>query len=253
MGARRLVAGSIAGVIVLSSVTGSASRQREMPAAAPTRPAFSASGHEPGWRMDIARGTGTAAGRLTLQRQGSPDLTLTAPRVETMGNGRRYSGSAGARAIVVTIINTICADPASGLPRPNTVEVDVDGTTLRGCGGDPGSLLLGAPWVVQSIGDAPPVDRSQLSIAFSPDGRVSGGASCNTFSGPYRVTASGLTIGPIVTTRKACSGPLMEQESALIAILSGVRVFELTADRVLILRAADARTIRAAQPARRPQ
>jgi heat shock protein HslJ len=105
------------------------------------------------------------------------------------------------------------------MPRPNTVEVVVDGTTLEGCGGDPAALLHGQLWTVQTIDGTKLAEGSRVTMSFGQDGRVSGNSSCNTYSGKYTLTGEGLTIGQAVSTRKACLPALMQQEATFLAIL----------------------------------
>jgi heat shock protein HslJ/uncharacterized membrane protein len=210
------------------------------PVAATAPPSFTATGNEPGWRLDVTDG------RLTLVTDyGATRTTMPAPNVETVSGGRRYSGSGDGRTVSVTVLNELCADSMTGMPRPNTVEVVVDGTTLEGCGGDPAALLQGHPWIVQAINGTTLGEGSRVSMSFGPEGRVSGHASCNTYSGKYTLTGEALTIGQAVSSRKACLPALMTQEAAFLAVLGAVHRFEMAAAGTLVLHAAGKRTITA--------
>lgn len=63
-----------------------------------------------------------------------------------------------------------------------------------------------------------------LSMAFSDDGRVSGSAGCNNYSGTYQSDGSSLRFGPMATTRKMCAEPqrIMEQEQQFLKALETV-------------------------------
>ena len=105
-----------------------------------------AMGHEPAWTLDIGSEhltfiTDTGATRIVLP--------VSAPtRVE---GGRRYEARGDAHTLTATVLDRVCVDPMSGLPRPHTVEVTVDGRKLTGCAGDAAPLLRGA-WEGDAVG-----------------------------------------------------------------------------------------------------
>jgi heat shock protein HslJ len=82
---------------------------------------------------------------------------------------------------------------------------------------------------------------TQLTATFGADGRLSGSAGCNTYTGTYTVDGSSMSIGPLATTRIACPEPIMQQENAYLAALAATSQFMLTPDR-LTLRDADGAT-----------
>ncbi|HVQ08314.1 MAG TPA: hypothetical protein VMS43_07750 [Allosphingosinicella sp.] len=93
-----------------------------MAAAAPAA-AYTANGFEPGWALSIA------GGQMVYQSQNGPNLTVPAPAPQTVNNGLKYVTS----QLTVTIIHT----PCQGVNEHNyadTVQVDVAGQTLNGCG-----------------------------------------------------------------------------------------------------------------------
>jgi heat shock protein HslJ/membrane-bound inhibitor of C-type lysozyme len=200
--------------------------------------AFRANGHEPGWRLDIANG------QLTLETAyGQNKVTVPTPFAEAFAGGRRYIASSAGRPITATILDRPCADAATGMPRPFTVRVEFAGQTLAGCGGETAALLHGEPWVVQEIGGTALVGSSRASLAFGDDGRLSGSASCNSYTAPYTLTGEGLTIGAAAVTRKACAPPVMKQEAAFLAALVAVQRIEVTPDAVLVLHTATGQRI----------
>jgi heat shock protein HslJ len=144
-----------------------------------------------------------------------------------------------AQNLQVTVTPRLCIDSMSGLPRPDTVSVVLDGRTLRGCGGDPASLLQGGEWTVENIGGAGPVDGSRATLNFDVDGQLSGSASCNRYSGSYRWSGEGLSVSPkTAMTLMACVPALMEQENRFMQLLGQTRGFRFGADGALILEAA---------------
>ena len=123
----------------------------------------------------------------------------------------------------------------SGRPHPYAVVVLLDGRQLNGCGGDPADLLVGPEWVVEDIAGVRVADGSRVTLVFGADGRASGSASCNSYSGGYTITGEGLTFSRVVTTRRACAPELMSQEQSFLDALAGVSTFGMSTDGTLVL------------------
>lgn len=206
-------------------------------------PPFRASGNEPFWSLEITDA------ELTLVTQlGERRLTVPLPAPETVEGLTRYRTDAEGRALEVRIADRICADTMTGMPRPRTVVVVLDGEELAGCGGDPASLLQGDEWSVYEIGGQPIVDGSKVTLAFSADGRVSGAGSCNRFMGSYTLTGEGLTLSQMASTMMACEEGLMDQEGRYLRALEAVSRFDLDADGQLVLHTVEGETVRARRP-----
>jgi heat shock protein HslJ len=72
-----------------------------------------------------------------------------------------------------------------------------------------------------------PVSGSALTAVFHPDGTIEGNAGCNAFSGPYSAIGTSMTIGPLATTRMACSSPALDtQEQQYLVALQSVATWE---------------------------
>jgi heat shock protein HslJ len=210
----------------------------EVPLQLPGGPqTFVAVGNEPGWRLDIGGGL-----MLLTADYGATTMSMPAPAPEPIPGGRAYAGESAGRPVRVTVLDRICHDTMTGMPRPATVSVEYDGRKLDGCGGEPASLLRGA-WVVESIDGAPSIRDARPTIAFGVDGSVSGNASCNGFSGTYALTGEGLTVSGLLSTMKACQPPLMQQEDAFLALLRDVLRFERPPDGTLVLHSTGGRVI----------
>jgi heat shock protein HslJ len=73
-----------------------------------------------------------------------------------------------------------------------------------------------------------PVGGSTLTAVFLPDGNIEGNAGCNAFAGPYTAVGTSMTIGPLVTTRMACTSPALDtQEQQLLKALQSVATWEV--------------------------
>lgn len=201
---------------------------------------FKAVGNEPGWTLDI----GATRMRLVAD-YGATKAEVPLPAAVRIEGGRRYEARTEAHALVVTIFDRVCADTMTGMPRPATVEVSFDGRLLKGCGGDPTSLLRGGTWLVESLGGQPLIALSKITMAFAASGRVTGNASCNVFSAGYLLTGEGLTMTMPIAAMRTCEAPFMMQEAAFLEILRGVNRFELGEDGALTLHTVDGGTIAA--------
>ena len=101
---------------------------------------------------------------------------------------------------------------------------------------------LTGTWSVEYIDARPVIDFSPASITFGVDGRISGNASCNRFSGGYVVSGRSLTIGPLGVTRKACVEALMDQEQRFLNTIEQVVAWDI-GNAMLSLRDANGKTI----------
>ncbi|QPQ55640.1 META domain-containing protein [Allosphingosinicella flava] len=189
------------------------------PAPAPPPPSsatYRALGTEPGWTVTIA-------GERIDYEGDYGETRFTVPRVEprTTFNGHRYESRTARHSLIVDITHLRCNDGMSGRVFADTVMVEADGKTLRGCGGDilPSADLAETRWSIVSLnGEAMPRNGAYF-IHFSGE-RLSGKAGCNAFSAAYTVANFILNAGPVASTKMACSPPLMQHEQGAIAVLS---------------------------------
>jgi heat shock protein HslJ len=119
-----------------------------------------------------------------------------------------------------------------------------DGAVLATLAAQPKSLA-GTSWRVTAYNNGrqavvSTLTGTNLTMAFSNDGRVSGSAGCNTFTGPYTADGGKLSFGPAAATRRMCVQPegVMEQEQRFLAALRTVATARFEGDR-LELRTAD--------------
>jgi len=83
---------------------------------------------------------------------------------------------------------------------------------------------------------------TSISIAFGADGRVSGSAGCNRYTGQYTAAGDTINIGQSASTRRMCAEPagIMEQEAAFLAALPGEVRARIDGDRLELRNAAGA-------------
>lgn len=75
---------------------------------------------------------------------------------------------------------------------------------------------------------------TKLTAAFGNDGNLSGFGGCNSYSATYRATSPKLSIGTVISTRKACLEPagVMEQESRYLAALHTAATYRIEGARL---------------------
>ncbi len=96
--------------------------------------------------------------------------------------------------------------------------------------------LTGAEWVVEDINGAGVVDNSRATLNFSSSGAISGRGSCNSYTGRFQLTGTGIVIHEnIAATMMACAPALMEQERRFFDALSATKSFEIAPDGALVL------------------
>ena len=106
--------------------------------------------------------------------------------------------------------------------------------------------LQGTSWQVTGYSDGLGIiggllSSSTLNIAFGTDGKVSGSAGCNTYSGAYTSAVSGRTvsISQIGLTRMLCHQPdgVMEQENTFMAALKATATYRIEGRRLTLSKA----------------
>jgi heat shock protein HslJ len=212
----------------------------EAPAAVPAISAVRARGNEPFWSVDLSESAVVLTTPDGEIRAGAPVLDTTFADGAVL-----YIASGDKGEIAVKVADQVCTDSMSGMPHPQSVWVWTDSQELRGCGGDPASLLQGAEWTVDELDGKSPVKDSKITLNFAADGSLSGSSSCNRLATSYALTGESLSIKQGAGTMMACDAPVMEQESAFLALLSRVNQFSVADDGALLLKTADGKTIRA--------
>ncbi len=112
----------------------------------------------------------------------------------------------------VLFILTACTSTA---PQAGSAS-DLKGTSWQATGYSDGS---------QGLNDV--LSGTTLTANFGEDGTLSGNSGCNDYNGPYKVTGNQIGIGPLASTKKACSDPagVMDQEAQFLAALGNAEVF----------------------------
>jgi heat shock protein HslJ len=106
--------------------------------------------------------------------------------------------------------------------------------------------LAGTTWVLDGLGElAQPqgvLEKVIVSLEYDPElGRLSGSAGCNSYFGEVKIDPDQLTfaVGPLGTTRMACSEQVMAQEAAFLGLLGRVTHFAIQDGRLLLFSDSD--------------
>lgn len=99
--------------------------------------------------------------------------------------------------------------------------------------------LGGTEWSLADLCGTPVPDDAKIDLKFLEDGRISGNASVNRYSGPLILDEGIFEFGPFLTTRMAGNPEAMERESAFLEALSAAVSIRMTDDGQLIIPVAD--------------
>ena len=108
------------------------------------------------------------------------------------------------------------------------------GIFLTACSPAASAEIVGV-WELVSYGDpvTPALPGVDTSIEFKSDGTLAGNVGCNSLGGEYKVNDGAIEFGPIMMTEMFCEATA-EQESAVVAVLSGKAMFALDGNSLTI-------------------
>ena len=99
--------------------------------------------------------------------------------------------------------------------------------------------LAGTSWRVTGYNNgrqavASTLAGTNLTMAFSADGRVGGSAGCNNFTAAYTLEGQKLAIGPAAATRRMCASPehVMKQEAEFLKALQTIATARREGDQL---------------------
>ena len=181
--------------------------------------------------LDIARpvevkgeGQGLFEGNVVVQAI-SDSGALLADAVTTLQGKDVGAGGKGDWSVTLDLqqvvpgtpgqIVSFSTDPASGA---RVAEASVAVTFGEAVSGP--STLEGPLWSLMLLNGSQPLDGAPIYIQFE-DGKLSGSAGCNTYTGDYQSDDKNLAVKSVIATRKACNEPagVMEQEQTYLTLL----------------------------------
>jgi heat shock protein HslJ len=98
-----------------------------------------------------------------------------------------------------------------------------------------GGDLTGKIWALTELEGKPLVEGTGISAQFTSDGKVSGSAGCNRYSGTYTVSGNNITFSsPMATTMMMCEQAVMDQESAYLKALAEAKTFAVNGNQLTL-------------------
>jgi heat shock protein HslJ len=100
--------------------------------------------------------------------------------------------------------------------------------------------MTGTVWYLNSFIDAQgnpwaPGAANPISLQFSDDGKVSGNAGCNSYSGTYTVAGNSITFSGFAVTLMYCGEPgVMDMESTYLAALPMMKVYGISGNELTL-------------------
>ena len=103
----------------------------------------------------------------------------------------------------------------------------------------PGQLLARGWKLLSMTGagvDLMPTEDIEITLDFTPDGRVTGSGGCNRYFSAVELGAPGeLALGPVGSTMMACPEMTLALEQQYLRALQGARNYRLVGDRLEVL------------------
>ncbi len=118
----------------------------------------------------------------------------------------------------------------------------VGGCALRGDDDNANGGLANTSWVVTSVGGVRTLADARPTMAFAPEGVVSGSGGCNTYSGPFHTDGGRIEVGDLASTMMLCEGERGAQEAAFLGALAGASEWRQTETGTLELAGVNALT-----------
>ena len=216
------------------------------------------SGNEPFWRLDITGDEGVltrpTADGVTEQRYAGATTWLDwlQPGWQVW---RGHSAENPGDVLVATMRAESCVDSMAGEEAGTFDHIVLlsmpDMPAVNGCcrvspptdamdatASSPDALYK-REWLLEDIGGAGVIDNLNSPIRFNPIGTVSGHAGCNRLTGTAQIGAGSIDIGPLATTRMFCPEAVMAQEQRFLDALSKAETWQIGADGLLRMNAAD--------------
>jgi len=100
----------------------------------------------------------------------------------------------------------------------------------------PKAELVGSTWLAEDIDGGGVIDDAQSTLVFGTDGRVSGRAGCNQYSGTVTRKGASMIIDQVMSTKMACTAPaLMDQETRFLNALQATRSYRMEGTKLVLV------------------
>lgn len=104
----------------------------------------------------------------------------------------------------------------------------VAGCSLFAGGASELPIIEDVQWAVKDIDGQQLVENSVVTLNFASDGKVTGKASCNGYTGAFERVDQQLSVSRLIQTKRLCRpASVMEQEQRFTALLQDVQSWEI--------------------------
>jgi putative lipoprotein len=128
-----------------------------------------------------------------------------------------------------TLYTTDTVEPVITGGNDNQVSLTVVSTDeMADTTGDHTTALADTEWQLTDLSGSAIVADSRPTLKFTDDGKVEGNGTCNNFNGPVTMQGATMTIGALVSTKRACAEEAKNaQETAYLAALQDADRFQV--------------------------
>ena len=198
---------------------------------------------------------------LTLKMDNSYQLSTTYLGKDAMPFKQQGSFEWDTKGSMIRLLNQKDGPALYKVGENQLLQLDMEGQLITGDLADNYKLnkqppvaelkLTGVRWrLTELMGQAVPATEPDLTpyLQFGEDGRVSGFAGCNQFTGAYETEGLRLSFKPMATTEKACLNASVEQQ--FLTTIQGIDNYSLNESGLAFYKARTAALLRftAVQP-----
>jgi heat shock protein HslJ len=90
-----------------------------------------------------------------------------------------------------------------------------------------GQSLIGSEWELSDLAGLPVLPDRRPTLSFLEPGRITGTGSCNRYGGAADLGDGTIKVGPLATTRMACTPEMDAQEKAFLTALQNAHKIQL--------------------------
>lgn len=202
-------------------------------------------------RMMLPPGAMVEVRLVDVSRADAPSLTIARTRFAAEGRnplpfvisydparirpGRRYAVQAritdGRRLLFITTQHYPVLAGGRSQPERRPLEIRVDRTRAAEGPATPQPAAPVGRWLAEDIGGGGVLDRVQTTLEIAADGRVSGSGGCNRYTGAAKFSGPAMSIGPVASTRMACTPAAMDQEAKFFKVLERAKAWRIDPTR----------------------
>lgn len=76
-------------------------------------------------------------------------------------------------------------------------------------------------------------EEIKTTISFGENNGMFGNSGCNRYSTSYKLTGKKIRFNPIISTKMACDGERMKQESTFFAVIEKVKFYKMAGEYLI--------------------